>query len=272
MPERPWTLARPGAPTRPRPRSSWGTPRVHTRTWRTRVLRVLIVAVVAATWALAGVVPASAVTSGGWSSLGNGGTPRTPALNGRVSVVLPVGQKLYVGGLFTNAGGIAAADYAAVWDGSHWSAIGAGLNGAVTAIAVTGTTVFVGGAFSNAGGDAQADSLAKWNGSKWTSVSATRFSGPVYALQIVGTTMFVGGGFDNAAGFDDADAIVAYDLTGHSWSPITDSNESIVGTISALAVSDGGLYVGSTGATDMAGIPEADFLARYDLSGGGWSA
>jgi hypothetical protein len=35
---------------------------------------------------------------------------------------------------------------------------------------------------------------------------------------------------------------------------------------------DGGLYVGSTGATDMAGILEADFLARYDLSGGGWSA
>jgi hypothetical protein len=241
--------------------------------------RFMTLAAVASVIALVGIVPANAVTSGGWSSLGNGGGANIPALNGKVYAIVPVGSKLYFGGEFTNAGGIPAADFVAVWDGTHWSAVGAGLKGSgtvsvsVTALAVVGTTVFAGGSFSNAAGDAQADNLAMWNGSHWTSVNNTSFDGPVYALKVAGAKLYVGGGFDNAHGIAEADAIVAYDLTGNTWSAITTSNDSIDGTVSSLAVSgDGGLYVGATGAIDIEGIDAADFLARYDLSGGGWSA
>src|SRR5262249_38879077 len=44
------------------------------------------------------------------------------------------------------------------------------------------------------------------------------------------------------------------------------------GTVSSIVEStDGGLYVGSTSAINMAGGDEADFLARYDLSSHVWS-
>ncbi len=261
--------ASPGRPELPRRGRS-----VPASTGRRTVARVgLLAVVITVVSTTIGVVPASAVTSGGWSSLGNGGGPGIPALNDRVYAMLPVGQNLYLGGQFTNAGGVGAADRAAIWNGTSWSAIGAGLaNGSVYALAKSGTTIFAGGSFVNAGGDAQADSLAMWNGSHWTAVNGTSFDGPVFALKIVGSTLYVGGGFDNAAGIDDADAIVAYDIDANSWSAITPQNDGIVGTVSSIVKSaDGGLYVGS-GATDMAGIDEADFLARYDLTNHGWSA
>jgi hypothetical protein len=234
---------------------------------------MLIVVVVAVVLTTVGVVPASAATSGGWSSLGNGGGPTIPALNDRVYAILPVGQKLYFGGQFTNAGGVGAGDRAAIWDGTSWSAIGAGLtNGTAYALAVRGSTVFAGGAFTDAGGHAQADNLAMWNGSSWVAVGNTSIDGPVFALKIVGSTLYIGGGFDNVHGIGDADGIVAYDIDANTWSAITPQNEALVGTVSSIVQSDdGGLYVGSSG-TDMAGIDAADFLARYDLTSHGWSA
>jgi hypothetical protein len=83
--------------------------------------------------------------------------------------------------------------------------------------------------------------------------------------------MYVGGGFDNVADITEADAVAAYSLDGHAFSAITTSNDSINGSVASFAVSDGGLYMGSS-AIDIEGIDEADFLARYDLTGGQWSA
>ena len=74
---------------------------------------------------------ASAATSGGWSNLGHGATATSAPLNERVLAMTRVGSKLYVGGQFTNAGGIAAADRVAVWNGSAWAAVGAGLTNRV---------------------------------------------------------------------------------------------------------------------------------------------
>src|SRR5262249_53289514 len=155
---------------------------------------------------------------------------------------------------FTDAGGVAAADRAAIWNGTTWSAVGPGLsNGTVYALAKSGTTVFAGGAFSDVGGDPQADNLAMWNGSHWTSVDGTSIVGPVFPLKIVGSTLYIGGGFHDAHGMDDADGIVAYDIDSNTWSAITPHNNPIGGTVSSIVESsDGGLYVGSSG-TDSTG-------------------
>ncbi|HEY7282009.1 MAG TPA: hypothetical protein VID47_10480 [Actinomycetota bacterium] len=234
------------------------------RRLRRRVAAVLTMVAFAS---IVGATTANAVTSGGWSSLGTGGGPTTPALNGRVNVVTSVGPNVYVGGLFLNAGGLPGGDDIAMWNGSHWSSFGAGLNNAVYAIAVSGGTVFAGGSFSNAGGDPQADSLAMWDGSHWTSVGGVSLDGPVFALQVVGSDLFVGGGFDNADNIAAADGIVEYDIVGQGFSAI-----GSVSTVSSMAVStDGGLYVGS-GGIDMNGIANADFLARFDLTSHTWSA
>ncbi|GAB5521923.1 MAG: hypothetical protein RhofKO_41740 [Rhodothermales bacterium] len=73
-----------------------------------------------------------------------------PGLNSSVSAIAVVGSDVYVGGGFTNAGGVAA-DRIARWDGSQWHALGAGVNSSVSAIAVAGSDVYVGGSFSETG-------------------------------------------------------------------------------------------------------------------------
>ncbi len=207
---------------------------------------------------------ASAATSGGWSNLGHGASATSAPLNERVLALRPVGSRLYVGGQFTNAGGIAAADRVAVWNGSTWAAVGAGLtNGSVNAIAVDGTNVYVGGAFVNAGGDANADNLAVWNGSAWHAVGGAAMTGPVWALAISGTKLIVGGGFDNANGIAEADAVAAYDLAGGGWSAITNNSGDVTGTVFALAPDGaGGAWVGGYFA-DVDGIATADYAAHW---------
>lgn len=73
----------------------------------------------------------------GWDHVGNGGTAGTPSLNGNVYALYADGTDFYVGGQFTDAGGVASADHIAKWNGSGWSGF-ATLNGDVRAITVAG--------------------------------------------------------------------------------------------------------------------------------------
>ena len=79
------------------------------------------------------------------------------------------GTVLYLGGNFTNAGGIAAADRIVKWDGVNWHAVGTTPlgNGSVFAIAHYAGKVYAGGTFVNAGGQAAADYLAVFDGVSW---------------------------------------------------------------------------------------------------------
>ena len=95
---------------------------------------------------------ASAAGPGGWNHLGHGARPRTPALDGAVYALnADKPGLLYVGGNFINAGGHAAADHIASWNGTAWSAVGPKLNGDVHAIAYHAGKVYAGGVFTNAG-------------------------------------------------------------------------------------------------------------------------
>jgi hypothetical protein len=70
-----------------------------------------------------------------WEHLGT----RPGALNNAVLAVAVSGTDVYVGGVFTDAGGNPNADRIARWDGSAWQALGGGLNDTVFAIAVSGS-------------------------------------------------------------------------------------------------------------------------------------
>ena len=67
---------------------------------------------------------ASAAGPGGWDHLGDHGTAGSDSLN-LVATALEVTPSglLYVGGKFTDAGGIPNADRIAIWNGSNWSAV-----------------------------------------------------------------------------------------------------------------------------------------------------
>ena len=240
-------------------------------------------------------VVAAASPIGPWSALGSDGTG-DGALNDLVDAIVVSGDDLYVGGRFTNAAGIATADYIARWDGTAWSALGTdGAGGpaltsygyGVFSLAVSGADLYVGGSFVVLGPDGYAGPgtaipgaayLARWNGSAWSSVGT--YSTPVgaigavvHALAVAGDDLYVGGGFYDAAGIAIADRLAKWD--GTTWSAVGsdgagnaafDENNDV---IDALAVDGTNLYVSGI-FTDAAGIAAADNVARWD--GSDWSA
>ena len=187
----------------------------------------------------------------GWGRLGTGATSGSKSLNLSASALEVSAGTLYVGGKFTDAGGIPNADRIAKWNGSSWSAVSSSTeqitNGEVFAIAVAGGKVYAGGTFTNAG-TGGADNLAVWDGTGWKpfcTPPATTI-GNVKALQVVGPTLYVGGDFQDGAGIATADYLLACDLaTGTPSATTADPAHPFSGPVKALtATSDGTLYAG----------------------------
>lgn len=211
---------------------------------------------------------------GGWNHVGHGATSAASALNGAVYALATdsSGITLYAGGAFTNAGGKAAADHIAKWNGVAWSALSSvTLNGNVRAIAVHAGKVYVGGNFINVGGNGALDYLAEWNGTSWSSPCnvPNSITAAVLALQIIGSTLYIGGSFADGAGITSADFLLACDLTTGTPSSTVLGDGYINSGISALtADSNGVLYAGGS-FINMAHVTGADHIASYD---GAWHA
>jgi len=117
-------------------------------------------------------------------------------------VLAASGTTLYAAGGFITAGGVPAR-YIAAWDGTAWSALGAGMPGVTFpdyteyVLAVSGTTLYVGGSFTTAGG-VSANNIAAWNGGAWSALGSG-IDGAVWALAADGSGhLFVGGSFSLA--------------------------------------------------------------------------
>jgi len=238
----------------------------------TRGLRVLAVSALAI-GLFAALAPAAG--PGGWDHLGDRGTPGTKSLNLVANALAVSGTDLYVGGKFTDAGGIGNADGIAKWNGSAWSAVSpstAQIDSEAFAIAVAGGKVYAGGVFTNAG-TSGADNLAVWDGASWEPfcTEPTETIGNVRALQVIGSTLYVGGDFQDGAGIDTADYLLACDLASGTPSATTiDPAHPFSGPVKALtATSDGTLYAGGRFG-NLENIAAADNVAYLD--GGGWHA
>ncbi len=206
---------------------------------------------------------------------GGPGTPGSKSLNLVASALEVTPDGLYVGGKFTDAGGIANADRIAKWNGSAWSAVSSSTeqiaNGEVFAIAVAGGKVYAGGVFTNAG-NSGADNLAVWNGTTWEPFCTApgEAIGNVRALQVVGPTLYVGGDFQDGAGIAAADYLLACDLASGNPSATTiDPAHPFSGPVKALtATSDGTLYAGGRFG-NLENIAAADNVA-FLPQGGTW--
>ena len=136
---------------------------------------------------------------------------------------------VYVGGAFTQAGGVVASNIAK-WNGTSWSALGTGVGpgsgsaAPVAALAVAGNgDVYAGGSFTQAGGVA-ANYVAKWNGSAWSALGTGVNAGQngsswtVLALAVASNgDVFAGGDFTQAGG---APASRVAKWNGSAWSPL----------------------------------------------------
>lgn len=131
-------------------------------------------------------------------------------LNGEVyALEFDAWGNLYVGGAFTNAGGVANADYIAAWNGSSWIALGTGTNGAVRNISyVYPSGLIVAGNFTTAGGLSLTDRVAVWYNGAWRPLDIDLpGTASVYsALHVPDGSIYIGGAFSTAGETPDENA------------------------------------------------------------------
>jgi len=196
-------------------------------------------------------------TTSGWEDITAAG-----ACDGNVNAlaVAPNGT-VYAGGNFANIGGVACA-YIAMWDGTIWSAMGAGMDRAVDAIAIAPDgTVYAGGSFTEAGG-VSALGVAKWDGAAWTALG-DGLSGDanwVRSLKVADN-----GDLLACGSFDRSGDTALYNIArwnGHTWSTVG-GNLSLarvdgigLGFYDPVIPSDYDIYVGmiQSGTLEHAGL------------------
>lgn len=223
-----------------------------------------------------------AITNGqGWGNL----SPASSEIsNGAVNAIAvdPASGYVFAGGTFKDAGGNGNADFLARWDGTEWSSFcngpgGPPITATVNALQIIGRTLYVAGDFEDGAGIESADRLVACNldtGAASSTVidEAHEFSGSIYALTADSDgNLYAGGGFTNFNKDPAADDI-AY-LDGAGWhamgsgaGPCGCAVDTFVRSLTAVGTD---VYVG-TDAKDIAGIPQADNVARWN--GSSWSA
>jgi len=190
------------------------------------------------------------------------------AINNTVRTIAISGTEVYVGGDFTNAGGMPGASYIARWNSANntWNLVGAAnaINAAVQDIKVSGSSVYIGGQFTNAGGNNANDYLTRWTGSAFVP-PGSETTGPlndtVYAIAISGTEVYVGGNFTNAGNVPGANNIARWD--GTTWSGLLSGTFGINNTVTTIALSGTDVLVGGV-FTNAGGVPGANNIARWD--------
>jgi hypothetical protein len=123
------------------------------------------------------------------------------------SLAIAPNGDLYIGGFFTNAGAIAAADYICMWDGSSLNAVGTPVAGASAITAVydlafdTAGNLYIVGNFTNWADIAAADYVVMWDGTSYTALGTGLDDiGRAVTVRQSDNLVFIGGDFLNAGG------------------------------------------------------------------------
>jgi hypothetical protein len=160
--------------------------------------------------------------------------------------------KIYVGGDFTNAGGITGANYLARWNPitELWEAVVAGINNPIYCMVFDANgDLYIGGAFTN---------LGSANGDRIVKISALNTANPVITALGTGLdnecraiaiapdgNLYAGGLFGLAGGVANTSHIAVWTFdSGYTWAPLgTGLNDNVL----ALAIApNGDLYVGGS--------------------------
>ncbi len=163
---------------------------------------------------------------------------------------------IYVGGQFTEIGGVAAS-HIAKWDGSAWSPLGSGMNSAVDSLVITGNALFAGGNFTGAGNKSSAY-LALWQ--PRVNIGARSFSASSGALTLGNDPL----GFYKPALITTAGSTVSYGpglpvtVTLNQAQEINFDGARVNG---AFTLSPAGMTFGGAGATLRVEFSEDDVAA-----------
>ena len=205
-----------------------------------------------------------------WHSIGAPPISSATGAGVRAIAVDAATGNVYVGGNFTNAGGNPNADFLALWDGVSWKSFCAPIGANVNALQIIGRTLYIGGDFADGAGLPSADKLVRCDmdtGTPSSTVASTthEINSSVIALTAdAAGRLYAAGSFINIDNIPMADHVAMFDGTWHGMQP------GAVDSITRSIASDGtSVYIGSD-SVDIAGIAQADHLARWN--GSAWSA
>ncbi len=197
-----------------------------------------------------------------WSALGAGQGAKANGVDGDVLAIVVNGTEVYIGGTFTNTfnnlnAGVSS-NHVARWNGSTWSALGAGsgpggngVDGSVYSLAVGAGVLYVGGdfgtAYNSTGGigvnGVSANCIARWNGTAWSGLGANGGStgnGMDGLVSVVSTNLnevFAGGEFTTAYN-SNSNRVTVNSIArwnGTQWSAINSTTGGNGGAVSAVS-------------------------------------
>jgi hypothetical protein len=205
-----------------------------------------------------------------WSSLGSG-IAGPPQRSTTVNAIAIDDDGVHVGGVFSTAGGVPAANVAR-WNPatSQWSALGAGVRGGspyatVNALAIHAGRLVAAGRFDSAGA-VGATSVAAWDGSAWQAMGAVTLEGRALATRGADLVLATGGleriTIPPASSFLRSSHYL-YRWNGSAWTTL----DSGGGVIYSLAFDrNGDIYAG--GWFSALGTVESNGIAHF--VGGRW--
>ena len=201
------------------------------------------------------------------------GQGTTQGLNGIVYCMAESpDHKIYVGGAFTNAGGVSAADYLARWNPvtEQWEAVISGINGAVRCMDFDANgDLYIGGDFTtiNSGVVNRVALIEDLSGTPAVSgtFGAGGANGAVYSIVVMPTSasksvygVYIGGAFTSVNSVANTTKIARW--SSGAWSALS---TGLNGTVLMLAPSpDGYLYIG--GEFTNADGTYGDYLCYWD--------
>jgi glucose/arabinose dehydrogenase len=195
---------------------------------------------------------------GSWEALGEG-------TNGAVETLAQdENGTIYVGGVFSSAGGVSVSNLAQIDPSGTWSAFTQGANGPIYSLAISNNGIlYAGGDFSEIGG-ISANNIAYHDGTTWNAMGSGT-NGPItkIALDNSENALYVGGVF-TTAGSLNVNYIAKWENS--TWQELSDTNTGISGTnneIRSIAFDENNVvYVG--GNFDTAGGINANRIASWD--------
>ncbi|RZL04852.1 MAG: T9SS type A sorting domain-containing protein, partial [Pedobacter sp.] len=193
-----------------------------------------------------------------WGRMGSG-------TNGIVNAMLLIGDDVYVGGMFTTAGGFNTqlAKYNLV--SKQWTSLD--VTDEIWHLVTDGSAIYVTGHFIDLlPGDVQCYGLAKYDlaSGTWSNISGSYIDHSISAITISGNYMYM-------ANYD-GNALVKYDLTNNTYTVLHSdllTSNGMGGIINSLTVSGNYLYIG--GLFDGIGGIQSKNFAIYNLNTGVFS-
>lgn len=184
----------------------------------------------AGTFDTAGGLPAFGIArwnGSNWLPCGSG-LAQPPAQQGDGRCLLIVGPELWVGGEFTVAGGVPAANIAR-WNGASFQPVGQGVDGLVMSLAEDAGQVCAGGVFQFSG-TTLTGPKARWNGTSWQSIGPVVSSEFPITMCTHGGLLYAAGGFLSSTGAFFV-ALIRWD--GQQWTEVGGVAGLIVGQTQA---------------------------------------